>query len=198
MKKTILLAVCLLFTFYLVQGQQLSLSGQVGYAIGETKNWKKFMLLTGGSAGIEWELNRMKALKIGIGTGMLSFSSKNDTGVSVFTKKSMLVLPVSIIKKYTITRTTIAYMEFGINNSLYFREKRETFSPSGKITEKLNSTIFNVGGLVGVGLLTPISSRWNFGVAIGGHFDVFSFYKKAGEKFKSSSNIINTSFSRKL
>jgi len=198
MKKTILFACSLFFANQLVKSQQLIISGQVGYAIGETKNWKKFMLLRGASAAVEWELNRMKAFKIGVGTGMLSFSSTNDTGVSVFTKKSMLVLPVSIIKKYTISRTTIAYIELGINNTLYFREKKEIFNSSGKTTKKINNTVFNVGALASIGVLTPISSRWNFGIAIGGHGDVFSFYKKGDEKFKSSSNVINTSFSRKL
>lgn len=178
--------------------QQWRIENNIGYAIGETKNFKKIMLATETRLGYEMNIGTNLYFNLAVGIGTLKFNNIDTSGVNVFTKKHFISLPISIKKYYSLSRAAQGYIDFGIYGNYYFLDKKEYRSIDIDETASNRNLGYNFGIAGTVGYKRTITKTISFDLAICGQIDYLFKYHNESEQIKTNKRLLGISFYKKL
>ncbi len=172
------------------------MSSNIGFATGETSEYKKLMLSAGGSICYEFPSHKPLYATVALGRGSLIFNKTDASNNTLYVKIKYVFLPVSFRKYYILSDRKSLFLELGILNSLYYQESRESRKPDLK--EKNSIRIFNTGFTGGAGYKQMINSNAGFELAAFTQNDLFQVNTKSTGKIKSAIKIISLTAFRKF
>jgi hypothetical protein len=181
----------------ILNAQQVGITGQFGYAIGETDNAKQIMLVNGVTLTTSFNLNGLYSLVAGAGMGTVKWDS--NAGVpSVFNERVFLLLPVVIRRSFPLGARSATTLEVGCIGSFLIRDKfelRNVPDPGTFFRKAQGRSLAIAGAATYRYLITPTSA-----IALGfaSSEDVFLHYPNGDQKLLLRKWLFAFTFSRAL
>jgi hypothetical protein len=162
--------------------QQLFIGGNTGFAIGETSNLKKIMLVRDASAGFEARIKGTLSYSVSLVYSYLQFSHTQNN-VEYFNTKRFLILPVQLKKYYFLNKNARMFLAGGPYAAYFFTDKKEFKNPVNQTTRKHNLG-YNFGMSASIGVKFFVTTVESLEFGFNSREDILYSYKDIGNKIK--------------
>ncbi len=183
------------FPFFLMS-QELRINSNIGYATGETSEYKKLMFSAGGSICYEFPSHKPLYAVAALGWGNLIFNTTDAGNNIYYVKIKYAFLPVSFRKYFVMSDRKTLFLELGILTSYYYQELRESLKPV--IKERISTKILQAGFAGGAGYRQWISSNTGFELAFFTQNDLLQLNSTGSGNVKAAKKVIQLTAFRKF
>lgn len=177
--------------------QQVAVTGQLGYAIGETQKAKKIMLVNEVLLTTSFPLHGLYSLVGGAGGGWVKFGSGTDMP-NIFNERVSLLIPIGIRRSFPISVRSAAILELGLVGSFLIRDKVElrNLPDPGTVFRKARGRSLAAAAAAGYRYL--ISSESAISMGFGNSEDLFLHYPDPEQKLLLRKWMFSVTISRSL
>lgn len=176
--------------------QYLSISSNIGIALGETKLIKKNMLVGGMQFGYIKKLNQTSEITFSVGQSVINFDYYDQNLNSVYNERKFITIPIILTKNINYFKSDKFNLNIGIGliGNWCYKDIRETKNILYTSKTKIKNTGISAGFLFDLSIKYKLNKITYISVSLQPQVDVLTKYKSEDNKINLKKNLLNFSY----